>query len=99
MAAKRWEDIRKKKLSPEQIAENERWVQREILEMDLRAIRELAGKTQEDVAEEVELSQAQISRAEAQRDHRISFLRKYVEALGGSLDVYARLGDRLVKLY
>jgi DNA-binding XRE family transcriptional regulator len=99
MATKRYEEIRQKRLSAERIAKNENCAHEELLEMDLRAIRELVGKTQVEVAEEVEISQAQISRIETQRDHRISVLQRYLAALGGHLDVYAHIGDRLVKLY
>ncbi|HTP25193.1 MAG TPA: helix-turn-helix domain-containing protein [Anaeromyxobacteraceae bacterium] len=67
--------------------------------VDLRTMREIAGKTQAEVAEQIELSQARVSRAEAQADHRVSFLRKYVAALGGRVDVYARFGGRIIKLY
>lgn len=97
---KRWKDIKaKKKLSPERVAAIEADVKRELLEMDLRAIRELAGETQESVAERLEVSQAELSRFENRSDRKLSTLRRYVEALGGELEVIANFGDKRVRLH
>ncbi|MBI3304530.1 MAG: helix-turn-helix transcriptional regulator [Deltaproteobacteria bacterium] len=60
----RWQDLRKKKLTPEQLEQIDREVEQELLEMDLRAIRELVGKTQEDVAAEIDMTQSEVSRLE-----------------------------------
>ena len=47
----RWQDLRQKKLSSAQLERIDQEVERELLEMDLRAVRELVGKTQVEVAE------------------------------------------------
>jgi Helix-turn-helix domain len=65
--------------------------------MTLRALRERVGKTQGEVARRVSMTQPQLSRVEARRDHLISTLRKYVRALGGSIEVAARVkGARII---
>lgn len=97
MAPKRWNEVRRKG-TPEQERENEAWVREQLLEMDLAALREAAGKKQVEVAEATGISQAQISRFETREDHLISTLRKYVEALGGELDVVAHFGDKSIRL-
>ena len=98
MTVHRWDDIRRKKLSAEQIEENARLVEQEIVEMNLRALRELTGKTQVEVAKAAEMTQPEASRAERREDHLISTLKRYVEALGGELEVFAVFDDKRVKL-
>jgi len=44
------------------------------------------------------VSQIEVSRAERRTDHRVSTLRRYVQALGGDLVVSARFGRRLIPL-
>ena len=67
--------------------------------MDLRGLRELAGKTQKDMAILVEQTQGQVSETERRSDHRLSTLRKYVEALGGEIEVVANFGDKRIRLH
>ena len=98
MKVHRWDDIRRKKLSAKQIEENARWVDQEIVEMNLRALRELTAKTQVEVAEAADMTQPETSRAERREDHLISTLKRYVEALGGELEVFAVFDDKRVKL-
>jgi hypothetical protein len=57
--------------------------------ISLRGLREVAGKTQEEVSRRTSMSQPQLSRMEARRDHLISTVRKYVQALGGEIEVIA----------
>jgi transcriptional regulator with XRE-family HTH domain len=71
----------------------------ELLEMDLRGLRELLGKTQVEIAALIERSQSQVSETERRQDVRLSTLRSYVEALGGELEVIANFGDKRIKLH
>ena len=99
MKVHRWEDIRKKnKLTPEQRAETDLRVQVELLEMSLRDVRELAGMTQVDLASKADFAQSELSKIERREDHLLSTLRKYIEALGGELEVVAVLGDKRIRL-
>jgi hypothetical protein len=98
MKVHRWDDIRRKKLSAKEIEENARWVEQEIVELNLRALRELTGKTQMEVAKAAEMTQPETSRAERREDHLISTLKRYIEALGGELEVFAVFDDKRVKL-
>jgi len=99
MATKKWAEIRRKtKLSDEERAAVDRKVGRELLEMSLREVRELAGKNQVDVAEALEKAQSEISKIENREDWLLSTLRRYVEALGGELEVVAVLGDKRLRL-
>jgi transcriptional regulator len=98
MKVSRWKDIRTKGKSPARVAAIDEAVKHELRVMDLREIRELAGKTQTDVAEELEASQAEVSRLERRDDFKLSTLKRYVEALGGEVEVYAAFGDKRVRL-
>jgi len=66
--------------------------------MRLRELRDMAGKTQQEVADALEKVQAEISQFENRPDHMLSTLREYVRALGGKLEVIARFGDKSVRL-
>jgi hypothetical protein len=66
--------------------------------MNLRGLRKAVGRTQGDVARSAAMSQPQLSRVEARSDHLISTLRKYVRALGGDVEVVARLGKARILL-
>ena len=95
---KRWEDI-EAKLGPARQERIRRRAESELLDLDLRGLRELAGKTQQEVAVLVEQSQSQVSETERRKDVRLSTLRRYVEALGGQLEIAARIGRKRVRLH
>ena len=93
----RWADV-KKNLSEEQRARVSTLVSTELVTLTLRDIREQAGKTQTDIAELTEMTQAELSRFERRDDRKLSTLRKYVEALGGELEVSAVFGHKRVTI-
>lgn len=94
----KWSDLKAKHLSPERQAKIALQVEQELLEMDLRAIRDLLGKKQKEMEEVLSMSQSEISRFERRQDHRVSRLRQYVEALGGKLEMFATFGDKKIRL-
>ena len=72
---------------------------RELLrEMLLSEFRELAGKSQREVADVLGIRQPSLSKLEKQSDMQISTLRRIVNALGGELEVVARFPDGTVKI-
>lgn len=64
----------------------------------LAEMRTTAGVTQAELAEALGVSQARISKIEHGEISGIDVVRAYVAALGGSIDVVARLGDRSWKV-
>lgn len=98
MSVKKWSEIREQKFSPEELRRIDQDVEAELLEMDLRALREAVGLTQEELAKRVDVTQSQLSKLERRDDHRISTLRRYVEALGGTLEVCAIVDGKRIKL-
>ena len=71
------------------------------IRLTLRTIREGSGKTQTDVARLAQMDQGDISRMEHRAsfdDCQISTLKRYIEALGGELDLVARFGNKKITL-
>lgn len=98
MKVKNWSELRAQRFSPAELEKIDQEVRDELLEMDLRALREAAGLTQEALAKKVEITQSQLSKLERREDHRLSTLRRYVSALGGTLEVIAVVGGRRIRL-
>ena len=98
MKTKTWREIRAQKFSPQKLKAIDRAVEQDLLEMDLKELREAAGKTQEELADALKKAQSEISRLENRSDYRLSTLQRYVAALGGELEVVASFGNRRVRL-
>jgi transcriptional regulator with XRE-family HTH domain len=67
--------------------------------VSLRELRLISGRTQVDVANEMGVAQGEISKLERREDAKLSTLRAYVEALGGTLELTAKVGERSVPLH
>jgi predicted transcriptional regulator len=80
------------------VAALEREARDELLEMDLREIREFVGKSQAEMAELLEKSQAEISRMERRGDYKLSTLKRVIAALGGELELVVKIGKRRLHL-
>ena len=93
-----WKSVRAERLDAQAIARVTRKAQAQVEELTLQELRRGLAKTQVDVAKTAEMTQSELSRLESRGDHRISTLRRYVEALGGELEVSAVFGGRRVKL-
>jgi predicted transcriptional regulator len=100
MKTHKWSDLKAERFSPEDVEKLRKEALRDLLEEDLRALREAAGVTQEELAEKVGADQSQISRLERQGggDARVSLLKRYVEALGGEIQIVATLRGKVVRL-
>jgi hypothetical protein len=72
---------------------------RELLaELPVGELRQLAGKSQRELATILGIKQPSLSKLENQSDMQISTLQKIVEALGGELDLVARFPKGAVRL-
>jgi DNA-binding Xre family transcriptional regulator len=67
-------------------------------ELPVGELRQLAGKSQRELAQILGIKQPSLSKLENQSDMQISTLQKIVEALGGKLDVVARFPKGAVKI-
>ena len=69
--------------------------------LTMRALREAAARTQLDVAASSQMNQADVSRLESRRefdDCQVSTLRRYIKALGGTLELVAAFGNKKIAL-
>lgn len=98
MKLHKWKDIKNRFFTEEEQAESQEWVRKELEQIQLRELREMAGLTQVQAAELLDASQSQLSALEKRTDHKVSTLKRYVEALGGELEITARFGDRALRL-
>ena len=57
----------------------------------LKALRELAGRSQEQIAQALGIKQPSVLKMERQADLYLSTLRKFVEAAGGTLELRVAL--------
>ena len=66
----------------------------ELKAIQLAELRKISGNTQQEQAKSIGVSQAAISKMERQEDVGLSTLRKYIEGLGGELEVIAKLPQK-----
>jgi len=66
--------------------------------MSLRELRAYTGRTQVEAAAENEMTQSELSRLERRDDFLLSTLRRYVDRLGGKLEVRVMLGSSEIVL-
>lgn len=87
--AKSFNELRDK-MSPERQKKAKKKAIKMLQEMQLNELRRAQEFTQEQLAELLETKQAGLSRLESQTDMYISTLKRYIEAMGGELDIVAR---------
>ncbi len=63
----------------------------------LRTLRRSRAVTQAELAAIIGVRQASVSKLENQNDMRLGTLRRYVEALGGELEIRVRFSDKDVE--
>lgn len=64
--------------------------------MTLEELRKARSLSQEDVAETLEVNQPAVAKLEKRGDMHVSNLRRYVEALGGTLEITAHFDKTTV---
>jgi transcriptional regulator with XRE-family HTH domain len=84
--------------SPERVQAVEARAQEMLREMPLVELRRQLNLTQEGLARALGTSQASVSKLERRSDIYLSTLRRYVEAMGGELEITARFPDGEIRL-
>jgi transcriptional regulator with XRE-family HTH domain len=67
-------------------------------EMALHELRQAREQSQEDLASELGVGQPAVAKLERRTDMYVSNLRRYIEALGGSLEITARFPEGSVNI-
>jgi predicted transcriptional regulator len=67
-------------------------------QMTLEELRHARSLSQKEVAEAMDVLQPAVAKLEARTDMHVSNLRRYVEALGGELEINARFPEATVNI-
>ena len=86
------------RMAPERRTRNAAETERILSGMPLAELRQAQAMTQTTIAELLETSQGEVSKIEKRADMYVSTLRRYIEAMGGQLDVVARFPDGDVRI-
>lgn len=93
-----WKEIKNKKLSPDAQARVKERVTTALDELPLQELRRARALSQVTLAELLNTTQPEVSKIEHRADLYVSTLRRYVEAMGGELDIVARFPDGSVRI-
>ena len=91
-------NLLRKKMSPEARARSRAAADKMLREMALDELREARRLTQEQLAEQLGVGQAEVSRLERRTDMYVSTLNRMVEAMGGHLEIRAVFPDGVVPI-
>ena len=86
------------KMSPERRALNEAEAKRMLRELPLDELRAARDLTQEHLAALLHIKQASVSKMERRTDMYIGTLSKFIEAMGGQLEIRAIFPDGAVRI-
>ena len=67
-------------------------------DMPLHELRQARERSQEELARELKVGQPAVAKLERRADMYVSNLRRYIEALGGSLEITARFPEGSVNI-
>lgn len=90
--ARKWDDVRRP-VTPDRRRRIDEIKDAMETAMDLGQLRQGRGLSQSDVAHRLQVSQTRVSKIEREDDLYLSTLRRYVEAMGGRLEMRAVFED------
>lgn len=93
-----WKSVEAGRLSPAARARVKARVEEELDELSLAGLRRARSMTQVELSRAAEMTQSELSRIEARDDHLTSTLRRYVEALGGELEISVKIDGKRIRL-
>ncbi len=83
---------------PESQKRVEERIKAAMVEMPLAELRQARKITQQQIADTLKIKQASVSKMESQTDMYISTMRKYIQAMGGELEIMAKFPEGNVKV-
>lgn len=95
--AKKFQNLRDN-MSQERRDKVEAMAKEMLVEMPMHALRDALQFTQQQLAEELGVKQGTISKMERRPDHLVSTLRRFVEAMGGELELKAHFPTGTVSI-
>jgi transcriptional regulator with XRE-family HTH domain len=91
-------DQLRRRMSPERRARNAAATKEMLAEMALHELRQARERSQEELARALKVRQPAVAKLERRTDMYVSNLRRYIEALGGSLEITARFAGARVTI-
>ncbi len=88
----------RKRMTPERRARNAEATKRTLASMALHELRQARRRSQEELARELKVGQPAVAKLERRTDMHVSNLRRYIEVLGGSLEITARFPEGAVSI-
>jgi transcriptional regulator with XRE-family HTH domain len=88
----------RKRQSPARRARNAEATRRMLADMTLHELRQARERSQQELARALKVGQPAVAKLERRADMYVSNLRRYIEALGGSLEITARFPDGTVNI-
>lgn len=67
-------------------------------EMNLAEVRRALRLSQDEIAQTLQIGQGSVAKIEKRADMYVSTLRRFIEAMGGELEIVARFPDHAVKI-
>ena len=95
--ATKFRDVREK-MTPERQERIRQRTQELLAELPLQELRQARAWSQEELAEVLGLNQATISKLERRTDMYLSSLRRFIEAMGGELEITAIFPEGKVRI-
>ena len=95
--ATKWRTIREK-MDPERQERIRKRTDELLAELPLQELRQARALSQQELAEVLGLNQATVSKLERRTDMYLSSLRRFVEAMGGELEISASFPDGRVRI-
>ncbi|SCM79351.1 putative transcriptional regulator [uncultured Pleomorphomonas sp.] len=86
------------RMSPEARAEAEAMAGQLDAEMNLAEVRRALKLSQEEIGQTLQINQGSVAKIEKRADMYVSTLRRFIEAMGGELEIVAHFPDHSVKI-
>lgn len=86
------------RMAPEARSRAEADAQRLGEEMDLAEVRRALKLSQEEIGQTLQIGQGSVAKIEKRADMYVSTLHRFIEAMGGELEIVARFADHAVKI-
>ena len=96
--AKSFDQLAKKTMTPDARRRAKARAQELMADMLLAEVRKMAGFTQADLANALGVKQPNVAKMERQDDMQVSTLNRLVHALGGELEIVARMPGGAVRI-
>jgi len=95
--AKKFQNLRNK-MSQERLEKIDAMTKNMLAEMPMHELRRARHLSQQQLADELDIKQASVSKLERRTDLYISTLRRYIEAMGGELTLQAHFPEGAVTI-